>query len=99
MPNIFNRDFQDFINCLNIYEVEYLLVGGYSVILYGYNRTTGYLDIWVNQTEDNYHQLVLAFSCFQMRVFEITLEIFLTNLTMLKLMFLHLDDPRLRLTS
>ena len=41
MGNIFNEDFQDFIKALNQTEVEYLLVGGYSVILHGYARTTG----------------------------------------------------------
>ena len=41
MPNIFNEDFRDFINALNKHQVEYLLVGGYAVILNGYRRTTG----------------------------------------------------------
>ena len=41
MANIFNDDFRDFIDALNKNEVEYLLVGGYAVILNGYRRTTG----------------------------------------------------------
>ena len=45
MPNIFNEDFRDFINALNKNQVEYLLVGGYAVILNGYRRTTGDMDI------------------------------------------------------
>lgn len=48
--NIFNDDFRDFIHCLNKHDVEYILVGGYSVIAHGYPRTTGNMDIWVNQT-------------------------------------------------
>lgn len=35
MANIFNDDFQDFLKSLNECEVEYILVGGYSVILHG----------------------------------------------------------------
>jgi len=41
MGNIFNEDFQDFIQALNNNRVEYILVGGFSVILHGYSRTTG----------------------------------------------------------
>lgn len=37
--NIFNEDFQDFIQALNKFEVEYILVGGYAVILRGYSRS------------------------------------------------------------
>ena len=48
--NIFNPDFQDFIAALNLSEVAYILVGGYSVILHGYARTTGDMDIWVQPT-------------------------------------------------
>ncbi len=44
MGNIFNQDFRDFIQALNDSSVEYMLVGGYSVVLYGYSRTTGDLD-------------------------------------------------------
>ena len=53
MGNIFNNDFQDFISALNNNNVEYLLVGGYSVILHGHSRTTGDMDIWVNRTSEN----------------------------------------------
>jgi len=41
MPNIFNEDFRDFLKTLNDHKVDYLLVGGYAVILHGYRRTTG----------------------------------------------------------
>ena len=48
MASIFNEDFRDFIQALNEAEVAYLLVGGYSVILHGYSRTTGDLDDLLN---------------------------------------------------
>ncbi|WP_229213816.1 hypothetical protein [Dyadobacter psychrotolerans] len=51
MANIFIDDFQDFLKSLNEYNVEYILVGGYSVILHGYSRTTGDMDIWVKKNE------------------------------------------------
>ena len=76
MGNIFNPDFQDFIRALNESDVRYILVGGYAVILHGYNRTTGDLDIWVERTEDNYLRLVSAFRKFSMPVFDMSLENF-----------------------
>lgn len=50
MSNIFNDDFRDFIPELNSAEVKYILVGGFAVILSGYSRTTGDMDIWVDRT-------------------------------------------------
>lgn len=76
--NVFNPDFQDFIAALNTSEVAYILVDGYSVILHGYNRTTGDMDIWVKPSEENYTRLLKAFSKFGMSVFEMNLNRFLT---------------------
>lgn len=77
MASIFNEDFRDFIMALNDAEVRYLLVGGYSVILHGYARTTGDLDIWVQRTGENYEKLKTAFLKFGMPVFDMTAENFL----------------------
>ena len=77
MGNIFNEDFRDFISALNDNEVKYVLVGGYSVILHGYSRTTGDMDIWLDRTAENYSKLLEAFHQFQMPVFDMTEENFL----------------------
>ena len=61
MGNIFHDDFRDFVKALNNQQVKYLLVGGYSVVLHGYARNTGDIDIWVNPTIDNYMKLVKSF--------------------------------------
>ena len=81
MGNIFNADFQDFISALNAKEVEYMMVGGYSVILYGHARTTGDMDIWVNRTKGNYLKLVSAFNQFGLPVFDMTEANFLNHPT------------------
>lgn len=47
MGNIFNEHFRDFIKALNDNKVEYVLVGGMAVILHGYVRGTGDMDVWV----------------------------------------------------
>ncbi|MDZ7608184.1 MAG: DUF6036 family nucleotidyltransferase [Cyclobacteriaceae bacterium] len=79
MSDIFNEDFQDFLQALYDKEVEYLLVGGFATIIHGYSRTTGDMDIWVNQTEKNYDKLVLAYRQFKMPVFDMTRERFLND--------------------
>lgn len=82
MGNIFNEDFKDFLVALNKYKAEYIIIGGYAVILHGYSRTTGDLDVWVNKTEDNYKKLVAAFSAFKMPLMGMTKENFLSNSNM-----------------
>jgi hypothetical protein len=77
VANIFNEDFKDFISLLNKREVEYILVGGYAVILHGYRRTTGDLDIWVNRTKDNFKKLVKVYRDFGLHEADMTEQNFL----------------------
>ena len=77
--NIFNQDFREFLNALNNNKVKYRLVGGYSVILHGYSRTTGDMDIWVDRTKENYVLLNSAFEEFGMPIFDMTLENFISH--------------------
>ena len=77
MSTIFNEDFREFIQSLNDNKVEYMLVGGYAVILHGYRRVTGDMDIWVNRTKENYSRLVKAFAQFGLSVFDMSEEKFL----------------------
>ena len=79
MANIFNSDFREFLQALNDQKVRYLLVGGYSVILHGYPRTTGDMDLWVERTAENYHRITAAFAQFGMPVFDMTQENFLAH--------------------
>ena len=79
MGDIFNDDFIDFIACFNKHNVEYVLVGGYSVILPGYIRTTGDMDIWVNSTKENYQKNLKSFSDFGLSVFDMTEQNFLNT--------------------
>ena len=69
---IFGKDFQDFVRVLNDHGVAYLLVGEYAVILHGYPRTTGDMDIWVEKTPENYARLTRAFQQFGMPTFDMT---------------------------
>jgi hypothetical protein len=82
MPNIFNDDFRDFIRSLNKFQVEYILVGGYAVILNGYRRSTGDMDIWVNVTKENYKKLFATFLNFGLSTTDFTERNFLENAEM-----------------
>lgn len=77
MADIFNPDFKDFVNSLNNANVRYILIGGYSVIIHGYSRTTGDLDLWVEPTEENYSRLQRAFQIFGLPTYAIAKERFL----------------------
>jgi hypothetical protein len=79
MADYFNEDFRDFIRSLNDQEVDYILVGGMAVILHGYVRTTGDMDVWVKKTKDNYHRIVKAFAQFGMPVFDMSEANFLSD--------------------
>ena len=68
MGNLFNKDFNEFLQLLEKYQVAYILVGGYSVVLHGYPRTTGDLDLWIHQTEPNYTALEKVFLAFGMPI-------------------------------
>ena len=79
MGNIFNDDFSDFINCFNKHNVAYILVGGMAVILNGYVRTTGDMDVWVKKTSENYKLIDAAFHEFGMPVFDMSEDKFLDD--------------------
>ncbi|MHC8948418.1 DUF6036 family nucleotidyltransferase [Sphingobacterium hungaricum] len=80
MGNIFQEDFREFIQALNNNKVRYILVGGFAVIMHGYSRTTGDMDIWVDRTKENYLNLVKAFQEFGMPTFDMTEENFLNHI-------------------
>lgn len=77
MADIFNEHFREFIQALNDSEVEYVLVGGMAVILHGYVRGTGDMDVWVNKTKENYLKLTKAYRQFGMPLFDMTESNFL----------------------
>lgn len=53
-----NPDFKEFLKLLNENHVDYLLVGGYAVNIYGYSRTTGDMDIWIRASLANASRVV-----------------------------------------
>ena len=45
--DILNNEFLLFLDCAGKNNLRYLLIGGYAVNYYGYNRHTADMDIWV----------------------------------------------------
>jgi hypothetical protein len=58
--NIVIPEFKKLILILNKHKVNYMLIGGYAVIYYGYDRTTNDLDIWLEPTDANRDKLIKA---------------------------------------
>ncbi len=53
MINILLEEHQQILLALAKYEVNFMLIGGYAVIHYGYERTTGDMDIWLQLGNEN----------------------------------------------
>lgn len=67
--SIFNFDFLEFLELLEKHKVDFLLVGGYAVVLHGYIRSTGDLDLWIERTDDNYQKLKKVYRDFTAPMF------------------------------
>lgn len=57
-------DFKEFLRLLNDHEVEYLLIGAWPVIHYGYVRATGDLDVWIGMSSENATKVLKALTDF-----------------------------------
>ena len=57
-------EFKEFLRLLRAEQVEYLLVGGWAVIYYGYSRPTKDFDIWIAVSEENAVRVARVFRKF-----------------------------------
>ena len=74
------EDFKEFFQLLNAHGVEYLLIGGYAVVLYGYSG--GHIDnlnIWISNKPENIDKVIEVLKEFGFDVPELNREIFLTG--------------------
>ena len=61
---IFKEEVIGFMKLLNKNEVRYILVGGLAVNYHGYARSTGDIDVWLDDSDDNRKHLVNALTDF-----------------------------------
>ncbi len=80
-------DFKEFIELLNKHEVEYLVVGGYAVAMYGYPRYTGDIDFWIKPNEENAIKTVTTLVDFGFGGYDISKEDFLKPDSIIQLGF------------
>lgn len=73
------KDFREFLKSLNSKHVEYLLIGGYAVAVYGHIRATNYLDVWVNMTPENAVRIEQALRDFGFASTSLTQDLFLSR--------------------
>ena len=71
-----NADYIDMLKCLNKAGVDYILVGGWAVNMYGYIRATVDLDIWILADADNAKKVYFAVAEFGVPVSEMKPEKF-----------------------
>jgi len=71
-----SKEFKEFAELLNSLKVEYLLVGGYAVVLYGYVRYTGDIDFWINPSKENAVRLIEVLKRFGFGSLNLSIEDF-----------------------
>jgi predicted nucleotidyltransferase len=76
-PRSLSLDFKEFLKCLNVHEVEYLLIGGHAVAYHGYPRSTANMDVWVEVSETNATKFVAALAEFGFGIPELPPPVFL----------------------
>ena len=57
-------EFSEFLKSLIDKDVEFLVIGGYAVAVHGYVRSTGDLDVWVNDSPANIQAVREALAMF-----------------------------------
>lgn len=61
---ITHPDFKELLQLFAEYEVRYLILSAYSVAYYGYVRSTGDLDVWLDSSFDNSANIIKALNKF-----------------------------------
>ncbi|HNF30124.1 MAG TPA: hypothetical protein PLY81_07590 [Chitinophagaceae bacterium] len=71
--DILHPEFIVFLSCAAKNNLRYLLIGGYAVNYYGYNRHTHDLDVWLAPTNENKLAFIQTLLCMQYSENEVAL--------------------------
>ncbi len=74
-----DNNYLDMLKCLNQARVDYILVGGWAVNMYGYIRATVDLDIWILADYENAQKVYAALAAFGAPLGNLTAQDFSTN--------------------
>lgn len=61
--DILNPEFLLFLRCAQQNNLRYMLIGGYAVNYYGYNRNTDDMDVWIAPTNENKKAFIDTLLC------------------------------------
>ena len=61
--DLLNAEYLSFFSCAEKNKLRYLMIGGYAVNYYGYNRNTHDLDIWLAPTNENRDNFIKTLIC------------------------------------
>ena len=64
-----------FLRAFSEYKVKYLIVGGFAVNRYGFKRTTGDLDIYLEDTPENRRNLINALAYLDYGQFDMLMDV------------------------
>lgn len=78
--SILNEAHQTFLRLIIKHEVDFVLIGGYAVILHGGDRTTSDIDLLIKPTKENGQKILNAFKEGNFDMGTIELEEFETEL-------------------
>jgi hypothetical protein len=70
--DILNNEFRLFLSCAGQNNLKYMLIGGYAVNYYGYNRNTNYMDVWLEPTNENRQSFIHTLLCMKYSEQEVT---------------------------
>ncbi|WP_024954714.1 hypothetical protein [Sulfurospirillum arcachonense] len=54
------QDYKDIIELFNKYDVKFLIAGAYAMSKVGYSRSTYYIDLWIEKSEQNANNIFKA---------------------------------------
>jgi predicted nucleotidyltransferase len=80
--SIFRDAHTNFLNALIKHKVEFLIIGGYAVILHGVRRTTSDMDVFIKATKENGIKLLNVFKELKLNAEGILPEEFETDLVL-----------------
>ena len=63
--DILNNEFLLFLDCAQQNGLRYLLIDGYAVNYYGYNRNTEDMDVWLAPDNNNRQAFINTLLCMQ----------------------------------
>jgi hypothetical protein len=59
--NILIKEHMEMLLRLTKHQVDFIIIGGYAVIYYGYGRSTNDMDIWLKPDNENKKRLIKTF--------------------------------------